>query len=218
MNASYIHNRWPLAKQGVPFILIGLILTGLFFYLGVFVLTGVFGLLSLFAIYFFRDPERHTTAPAHAVLAPADGRVVQVTYLEDSENPLAAPAVKISIFMTIFNVHVNRIPLAGRIQKIAYHPGRFLSANFDKASEQNERAEITLQTEDSHKIVFVQIAGLIARRIACWVQEGDSVEAGQRFGLIRFGSRLDVYLPKDSQVSVQIKQWVHAGESIIGYF
>ena len=119
--------------------------------------------------------------------------------------------------MSVFNVHVNRIPIGGTIEKITYHPGKFFSANLDKASEQNENNQITLQTANSKKIAFIQIAGLIARRIACWVEKGDRVNAGQRFGLIRFGSRLEVYLPEDSKITVQVRQKVKAGETVIGY-
>jgi phosphatidylserine decarboxylase len=112
---------------------------------------------------------------------------------------------------------VNRIPAAGRVSKVTYHPGKFLAANLDKASEQNERNTVTLETHGGHRIAFVQIAGLIARRIACWINEGDEVEAGQRFGLIRFGSRLDIYLPRDSRITVKPGQKVRAGETTIGY-
>lgn len=119
--------------------------------------------------------------------------------------------------MSIFNVHVNRIPIGGTIQEIIYRPGSFFSANLDKASELNENNMITLKTPDSRKIVFIQIAGLIARRISCWVKEGDHVAAGQRFGLIRFGSRLEVYIPGDSRITARIHQKVKAGKTIIGY-
>ena len=119
--------------------------------------------------------------------------------------------------MSVFNVHVNRAPASGKITSIAYHSGRFFSANLDKASEQNEKNTITMETLDGKKIVFVQIAGLIARRIVCWVKEGEDVKAGQRVGLIRFGSRLDVYLPIDSEISVRSGDIVKAGETVIGY-
>jgi len=120
--------------------------------------------------------------------------------------------------MSVFNVHVNRIPVKGRISGINYHPGGFFSANLDKASEQNENSSITLDAGNGHRIVFVQIAGLIARRIVCWVKAGDDFAAGQRFGLIRFGSRVDIYLPCDSRVTSRLREQVKAGESVIGYF
>jgi len=119
--------------------------------------------------------------------------------------------------MSVFNVHVNRMPVGGTIEKITYQPGRFFSANLDKASEYNEKNSITLQTSDSKKIVVIQIAGLIARRIACWIDEKEQVVAGQRFGLIRFGSRLEVFLPVNSKITAQPHQRVKAGETIIGY-
>jgi phosphatidylserine decarboxylase len=119
--------------------------------------------------------------------------------------------------MSIFNVHVNRIPTVGRILKIIYNPGKFFSANMDKASEQNENNRIILETSDGREIVFVQIAGLIARRIVCWIKEGAEVQAGQRFGLIRFGSRLDIYLPDDTKLLIQPKNKVKAGKTILGY-
>jgi phosphatidylserine decarboxylase len=119
--------------------------------------------------------------------------------------------------MSLFNVHVNRIPARGRITKISYRPGAFFAANLDKASEKNEQNAVFLEMQDGKKIVFVQIAGLIARRIACWVRAGEEVQAGQRFGLIRFGSRVDVYLPEGSRVTVQPGQNVRAGKTILGY-
>ena len=119
--------------------------------------------------------------------------------------------------MSVFNVHVNRIPANGKISSIRYYPGRFFSANLDKASAQNEHNRITLQTGGNGRIVFVQIAGLIARRIACWIREGDEVKAGQRFGLIRFGSRMDVYLPRGFRVVAGKGEKVQAGKSILGY-
>jgi phosphatidylserine decarboxylase len=130
---------------------------------------------------------------------------------------LGTGAVKVSVFMSLFNVHVNRIPTGGRISMISYRPGAFLSANLDKASEKNERNTLRLNTRDGKQIVFIQIAGLIARRIACWVREGDDVQVGQRFGLIRFGSRLEVFLPEGSRVLVQPREKVKAGKTIIGY-
>ena len=151
------------------------------------------------------------------MLTPADGRIIQIQHIDDVNNPLGEPAVEISIFMSVFNVHVNRIPIEGTIKDITYNPGKFFSAHLDKAAEQNENNRITLQTSTSRKIVFIQIAGLIARRIVCWVKAADHMQAGQRFGLIRFGSRLDVYLPSDTQVMCQLRQKVSAGKTIIGY-
>ena len=207
-----------MAKEGVPFIVISSGLTILFVCLGLVYISILSGVIALFTLFFFRDPERRQdTDDSEAVLTPADGRILEVLRLDGNDNPLGQTAVKVSIFMSIFNVHVNRIPIGGTIEKITYHPGKFFSANLDKASKQNENNKVTLTTEDSKRIVFVQIAGFIARRIACWVKEGDHVSTGQRFGLIRFGSRLEVYLPANSRIAVQAGQHVKAGETIIGY-
>jgi phosphatidylserine decarboxylase len=212
-----IHNRLGVAREGLPFAGIGLAMTLLFLFLGLGALTLVAGALTLFVLYFFRDPDRQAEVQEKAVLTPADGRVLGTWTLEGGENPLGTRAVKVSVFMSLFNVHVNRIPAKGRIAKISYRPGAFFAANLDKASEKNEQNAVFLETQDGNTIVFVQIAGLIARRIACWVREGEEVQAGQRFGLIRFGSRLDVYLPEGSRVAVQPGRNVKAGKTILGY-
>jgi len=212
-----INNRLPVAREGLPFITVWGSMTCIFLYFGLLFLGIFSGILSLFTIYFFRDPTRENQAHEKTVLTPADGKILGIQHLRDNNNPLGKPAIKISIFMSIFNVHVNRIPTAGKILKIIYHPGKFFSANMDKASEQNENNRIFLKTNDGREIVFVQIAGLIARRIVCWIKEGAEVQAGQRFGLIRFGSRLDVYLPFDTKLLIQPKKKVKAGKTILGY-
>ena len=174
-------------------------------------------LFTLFSIYFFRDPERHRRTDEKEVLAPADGRVIKIQTFEDDNNLLGEPAVSVSIFMSLFNVHVNRNPVSGKVMSIRYHPGRFFSANLDKSSSENENNAVMVETSDGKRLVTVQIAGLIARRIACWIEERDRVTAGDRFGLIRFGSRLDVYLPLDSQIKVKHRQKVRAGLTTLGY-
>ena len=196
---------------------IGIGLTSIFLLTSLLFLSIFAGSMTLFMIWFFRDPERENDVHDKTILTPADGKVVDIQHLRDGKNPLGDPAIKLSIFMSIFNVHVNRIPMSGGISEISYHPGRFFSANFDKASEKNENNRIIMQTEDGRKMVLVQIAGMIARRIVCWVKEKDEVRAGQRFGLIRFGSRVDIYLPEDSRISVQPSQKVKAGKTILGY-
>lgn len=211
-----INNRLPIAREGIPFIALGLLITIIFVSFGSFYIGIFFLILTLFITYFFRDPERGNDVQENAVLTPADGKVLNIWEL-DGNNPLGGPAKKISIFMSIFNVHVNRAPSNGRILSIAYHPGKFFSANLEKASEQNESNSITMETGKGEKIVVVQIAGLIARRIVCWIKEKEYVKAGQRFGLIRFGSRLDVFLPAASEVIVRSGDRVKAGETIIGY-
>ncbi|HIJ58654.1 MAG TPA: phosphatidylserine decarboxylase family protein [Deltaproteobacteria bacterium] len=218
MKDSRINNKWPVAKEGIPFIVISGGLTFLFAGIGLFFISILAGIALLFIIFFFRDPKRSPISDAsNAVLTPADGTILEVLHLKGSNNPLGQASIKISIFMSVFNVHVNRIPIRGTIEKITYHPGKFFSANLDKASKQNEKNEIALQTPDAKKIVFVQIAGLIARRIACWIEKGDRVSAGQRFGLIRFGSRLEVYLPEGTKTTIQVDQKLKAGKTVIGY-
>ena len=217
LEKTRINNRLPVAREGLPFILISGGVTLLFLFTG-FVFFAIFaGIISLFIVYFFRDPERKTDVDDRAVLTPADGKVLNIQYIKDSDNPLGEPAVKIGIFMSVFNVHVNRIPLSGRISKITYHPGKFFSANLDKASTENERNGITLETSDGRKIIVVQIAGLIARRIVCWIKEGDDVLKGQRFGLIRFGSKLEIYLPDDIRININPRHKVKAGKTVLGY-
>jgi phosphatidylserine decarboxylase len=217
MDSSRVNNNWPFAREGLPFILIATILTIFFYGLGLLILTVLSGCLAIFIMFFFRDPRRTCSCPPNAVVTPADGRVIKIQRLEGKENPLDGPAVLISVFMSLFNVHVNRIPITGIIQGIDYHPGKFFSANLDKASEKNERNSIVLETINERRIVVRQIAGLVARRIVCWAKKGDRVQTGQRFGLIRFGSRLDVFLPGDARVIVRDGQRVKAGKTIIGY-
>jgi phosphatidylserine decarboxylase len=207
----------PVAREGLPFIGIGCAVTILCAYLGLSIAAILTGILSLFTVYFFRDPERFVQADETTILTPADGKIIDIKVLENEENPLGESAIKLSIFMSLFNVHVNRVPVSGKIAKIEYHPGNFFSANLDKASEQNEKNQITLQTDEGQKIIFVQIAGLVARRIACWIEEGDWVRSGQRCGLIRFGSRLDVYVPQNSRIVSKRNQKVKAGETVLGY-
>ena len=199
------------------FILLGLIFSVIFFSVGFLSITILMGVVTLFIIWFFRDPERINDAPENAVLSPADGKILAVRHLDDSNSPLGKDIIKVSIFMSIFNVHVNRVPTKGKILEIVYSPGKFFSANLDKASEQNENNRIMLETDKGHRIIFIQIAGLIARRIACWINERDYVKTGQRYGLIRFGSRLDIYIPSESRIVIKPRDKVKAGETIIGY-
>lgn len=206
-----------MAREGLPFIAIGTALTLLAALFG-FVLTAmILGVLTLFTTWFFRDPERTPNGPQNAVYSPADGKVIKTVILDEADNPAGSPCVLVCIFMSLFNVHVNRMIANGVVSSIRYHAGRFLAANLDKASEQNERNLVTLETDDGKRLVVVQVAGLVARRIACWVEPGDRVRAGQRFGLIRFGSRLDVYLPENTGIAVQTGQKVTAGQSVIAY-
>lgn len=212
-----INNSLPVAREGIPIILISAAVTGVCFVASWTIAVYLFLVLTLFIIWFFRDPERPGQLVPGEVLSPADGRVVMVEELKDNNNPLEQPCIKIGVFMSIFNVHVNRIPITGTIEKIVYNSGKFFSANLDKASDENEKNCLVLMTENSRNIAFVQIAGLIARRIVCWIGEHDKVISGQRFGLIRFGSRLDIYMPMGSHVSVNKGDKVKAGESRLGF-
>jgi len=214
-----------IAKEGWPivavFILIGAILAAAAWHFAghaVGVVVGAIGLvLTLWCLWFFRDPARHAPADPAAVIAPADGVVVSVS-------PAAAPTElglteaapkRVCIFMNVFNVHVNRAPVAGTITAASYREGKFFNASLDKASEHNERFSVAVKTAAGHTIGAVQIAGLVARRIVRKVKPGDTLRAGQRYGLIRFGSRVDVYIPAGSEVLVQLGQVTKAGETVI---
>jgi phosphatidylserine decarboxylase len=179
---------------------------------------GWFGVIAtLWCIYFFRDPSRVTPIQDGIVVAPADGRVCQVVTmvtpreLELGEQPLP----RISIFMSVFDCHINRSPIGGRIERIVYRAGKFINADLDKASEDNERNAFIIVTGARQRVAVVQIAGLIARRIVCFAREGDSLGAGQRIGMIRFGSRVDVYLPEGTRVLAGVGQIAIAGETVI---
>lgn len=217
MEAKKIDNKLPIAREGIPFILTGIGLTCVFLILDLLVLAIPLAVLTSFIIFFFRDPERNLVNSEKAVLTPADGKIIAIERLANGDNRFPDTAVKLSIFMSVFNAHINRIPVGGRISQLTYHPGKFFSANLDKASLHNENNMVLLETDNREKIVLVQVAGLIARRIVCWVKAGDYVKAGQRFGLIRFGSRLEVYLPPDSTITVRKGEKVKAGQTIIGY-
>jgi phosphatidylserine decarboxylase len=212
-----VENKLGIAREGLPFIAISLGMTLIFGLIGWSILFILAALLTIFVAGFFRDPQRQPDVPENAVLAPADGKIIKIEYLPESRNPLGKPAHKISIFMSVFNVHVNRNPVDGEVARIQYFPGKFLSANLDKASASNERNQITINTKSGNCIVLIQIAGLIARRIACWIKEGEEVIAGKRFGLIRFGSRLDVYVAEECRILAREEQRTRAGKTIIAY-
>ena len=172
-----------------------------------------FWLLSLFVLQFFRDPPRNVPPDPALVCAPADGRIVVV---EKTEDPYAAEtALKISVFMNVFNVHSNRSPVDGEVIRVNYFPGRFLNAALDKASLENERNALRIRLDSGTELTCVQIAGLVARRILCYVKAGERLVKGQRFGFIRFGSRVDVYLPPQARARVAVGDKVYAGESVL---
>ena len=172
---------------------------------------------TLWCAYFFRDPERFPPEGKGLVIAPADGRISAIEeVIPPKELDLdSQKRMRISIFLSVFDVHINRSPVAGKITKIVYVPGKFLNAELDKASEENERQCLTLETGDGTKIGCVQIAGLIARRIVTFVQQDATVEAGERFGLIRFGSRTDIYLPPGTKPVVRVGQTAIGGETVL---
>lgn len=178
------------------------------------------GLLLTLSVYlFFRDPDRVPPTDPHVVVSPADGIVCLVTQTSIPSELSAddTPVWRVSVFMSVLNVHVNRMPADGTIAKACYIPGKFFNASLDKASEDNERYLYLLRTTNGQWMAFVQIAGLIARRIVCFVREGQALSLGERFGLIRFGSRLDVYLPPGVQPDVQVGQTMVAGETVIAH-
>ena len=205
-----------IARQGFPFIAPLLILAVIFAFFGKIWVSSLFFLITAFITWFFRNPERKSPEDVKAIVSPADGRVIKIEDVIENDL-LNAPSKKISIFMNVFNVHVNRVPYSGTVGAISYREGKFLSANLDKASSLNEKNSILINTDNGKKILTEQIAGLIARRIECWLQVGMNVNKGDRFGLIRFGSRLDVFLPVDTVISVSIGEKVRAGETTIGW-
>lgn len=208
-------SAFPVASAGYSYIFVSGFTTLVFALLEMPIPAIICLLITFFICFFFRDPDRVTPAFEGIIVSPADGKVIAVKTVSGS--PLFdGDCQKISIFMSIFNVHVNRIPQDGVIKKIDYHPGAYFSANLDKASDKNERNAILLETGDGKRICFVQIAGLVARRIISRVQPGDNVIRGQRFGLICFGSRLDVYIPLDSKPRVAKGDKVQAGTTILG--
>jgi len=215
--ADDIRHAFPPPHQaGTPFlagalvlIVLGLILSHWLFWLGL--------LFVLFCLFFFRDPERVPPGRPGVILAPADGRIAAIVPgTPPAELGLGnAPRWRVSIFLSVLNVHVNRVPVDGTVTRIAYRHGAFLNASLDKASEANERNAIAMRLPDGREIAVVQIAGLIARRILCALREGDAVHAGARFGIIRFGSRTDLYLPEGVRPLVVEGQTMIGGESVI---
>jgi phosphatidylserine decarboxylase len=207
----------PIHKEGWRFIAIFAAVTLLFFWLGFGPLGWIGVVLTSWCAYFFRDPERVTPLTEGLVISPADGRVSAIELvIPPPELDLPREQMtRISVFMNVFDVHVNRSPVPGRIVKLTYVPGLFLNAELDKASEDNERQALTMEVQSGMKIGVVQIAGLVARRIVKFVSEGESLGVGQRFGLIRFGSRVDVYLPKTVAILACLGQRAVAGETVL---
>ena len=208
------------AREGIPFILIAMALAAAAYagalarrswplWLLAFVLT----LLVLWVAYFFRDPERAGARGDQLVISPADGRVIDIVEVDEPAF-LQGRAIRISVFMNVFNVHVNRYPVSGKVAYVHYNPGKFLNAAADKASLENEQSSIGVQTA-RHRVLFRQIAGLIARRIVTYSREGDDADQGARMGLIRFGSRVDVFVPVGSVVKVTLGERPQAGVTVL---
>jgi phosphatidylserine decarboxylase len=199
----------PFILGGLAVIVVGIVLAHWLIWLGL--------LFTLFCLYFFRDPERVTPARPGVLVAPADGRVVATILAPPPPELGLGPEQrwKVSIFLSVLNVHVNRVPISGVVTRIAYHRGAFVSASLDKASELNERNALAIRLANGREIAVVQIAGLVARRILCDVREGDPVLTGQRFGIIRFGSRTDLYLPPGVRPLVEVGQTMVGAETVI---
>ena len=202
-----------MVKEGYYFGLPPLLIGTAAFLAGWTVSAGILVCLAAFVFFFFRDPEREIPSDPGAIVSPADGRVLVVT---DEENA-GHPGKRISIFLAIWNVHVNRSPEAGVISKLEYRPGKFLAAMRAQASTENEQNVIALATENGD-LVFKQIAGLIARRVVCWRKPGDRVARGERIGLVRFGSRADLWLPRDAEIFCKVGDQVKGGASILAYW
>jgi phosphatidylserine decarboxylase len=201
-----------IAREGWPFLAISLILA-----VAATVWCAAWSvplwIIFVFVLQFFRDPAREIPQEAGIVLSPCDGRVIKV---ERAQDPYAQrEAILVSVFMNVFNVHSNRSPADGKVEKIQYFPGKFVNADLDKASSENERNAVVLTTNDGQTVTFVQVAGLIARRILCYIKVGDVLARGQRYGFIRFGSRVDVYLPLTATVKVSIGDKVSATTTIL---
>jgi phosphatidylserine decarboxylase len=201
-----------VAREGIPFVLIGLIIAAVMLLTGIWSLAIVFSALAAFAAYFFRDPHREITTDENLVVSAADGRVTRIEKLnpEDSDSPIV-----VSVFLSIFDVHINRSPIAGEITNVVYSKGKFVIATREDASQINEQNALTIKNERM-TVVCKQIAGVVARRIVCWKRAGDCVALGERFGLIRFGSRTDLILPKEVKIAVKIGDKVRGGVTIIG--
>ncbi|QXE92520.1 phosphatidylserine decarboxylase family protein [Geomonas subterranea] len=210
----------PVAVEGYPFIAgfaavaALLALLGQFLHFGFFFPAALFALLSLFSVFFFRNPERVTPPGENVVVAPADGEVIFLGKV--TEPHTGAEMEKISIFMSVFNVHVNRAPLTAKVVDDFYTKGKFYDVRDERATFENEQQGLVLETDKGLRMVVVQVAGLIARRIVCYAKAGDRLTRGRRYGLIRFGSRLDVYLPLGTGIDVVMGQKTVAGETVLG--
>jgi phosphatidylserine decarboxylase len=204
----------PVASEGWPFILPLAVITALFFVFG-WKNTGYTALaLTLFVLFFFRDPERTVPEGKGVVVSPADGRVIVIKEIYEPDY-LKQEVKQVSIFLSVFNVHVNRAPIGGTIETVRYNPGKFLVASVDKASLDNEQTGVVI-FDGRNRVLVKQIAGLIARRIVCYAKPGDTLSAGERYGLIRFGSRVDLFLPKNTDLMVKVGDRIKGSRDVIG--
>jgi len=208
--------RVPVAREGYPFIFAMGFAAMLAAILGFAFAAAFFLGLTFFCLFFFRDPERVVPVDDDVLVSPADGKVILIEKVFD-ERFVKEHVYKLSIFMNVFNVHVNRVPFPGRVVGIKYSPGNFYAANSERGALSNENCGIIVETASMRRYAMVQMAGVIARRIVCWAEKGDHLDRGQRFGLIRFGSRVDLYLPLNIQLEVSKGQKVKAGETVLGY-
>jgi len=208
---------FPIHKEGYKFIFIFAIATAILALISNFL--GMIGLVAtLWCIFFFRDPERIIPIEENAIVSPADGVITRVEYGAEAPEELGFTGKKfnkVSIFLNVFNVHVNRVPISGKVTKVSYKPGKFLSANAEEASTENERNSIVVKTANGTEIIFVQVAGLVARRIVSDIVENQEVVTGQRYGIIRFGSRADLYFPENVEIKSLLGQTMIGGETII---
>jgi len=202
-----------IAREGWPFLIVALLVALALSFVSWWLLAALAWVAFLFILQFFRDPPREVPAQPNAILSPADGRVVRVGNARDPY--LDREALLISVFMNVFNVHSNRSPVDGEVVQSWYHPGKFVNAALDKASVDNERNALALVTPSGAKVTCVQVAGLIARRILCYAKAGDRLTRGQRYGFIRFGSRVDLYLPADAIPRATVGDKVHATRSVV---
>lgn len=207
----YPHPRF--AREGWLFIGISTVLALAVLVLTNFVAAFPFVLVAAFVIQFFRDPARTIPQDENVILSPADGKIICVEKTQDPYQNVEA--LKISVFMNVFNVHSNRSPVDGEVIDVQYYPGKFINADFDKASTENERNAVIVRLNNNQRITFVQVAGLVARRILCYTKPGAWLKRGERYGFIRFGSRVDLYLPLNATALVTIGQKVKATETIL---
>ncbi|MEW6411609.1 MAG: phosphatidylserine decarboxylase family protein [Candidatus Zixiibacteriota bacterium] len=212
-----------IAREGLYLILTAVVITIGFILAAsrwdskvLFAISALFALLTMFTVFFFRDPVRKPVEQERVLVAPADGKVIGVDTLQNHEF-IGGPAIKVSIFLSVFDVHVNRVPATGVVDFVKYNPGKFFVAYADKASDLNEQTEIGMTAEGGHKLIFKQIAGLIARRVVCRLEQGSRVTAGERFGMIKFGSRAELVVSAGSQIEVKVGDHVAGGTSVIGY-